>query len=82
MNGTTIQRTRVDSTAIASVGYEPQNRLLEVEFSSGKVYRYFDVPHDAFRGLLAATSKGSWFNQAIRDRFSYALAQAPSAPEK
>ena len=69
--GMNIQRTDVVSSAIASVGYEPSARLLEVEFSSGKIYRYFNVPPDAFEGLLAAKSKGVWFNRKIRDRFSH-----------
>lgn len=72
VSGATIPRTRITSSAIASVGYEPKDRLLEVEFSSGKVYRYFDVPPDAFSKLLTAPSKGAWFNQQIRDRFRYA----------
>jgi hypothetical protein len=74
-----IERTRVESSAIASLGYEAQRGILEIEFSSGMVYQYFDVPPDVYRQALAATSKGQWFNEAIRDRFAYAPAQ-PAQP--
>jgi hypothetical protein len=69
-----IERSRVESTAIASLGYEAQHQILEIEFSSGTVYQYFDVPPDVYGQFLTAGSKGVWFNQAIRSRFSYAAA--------
>ncbi|HCW91821.1 MAG TPA: KTSC domain-containing protein [Marinobacter sp.] len=47
------------------------NELLDIEFGSGGVYRYSDVPDSAFNGLLSASSKGGYFNEYIRDRFSY-----------
>lgn len=68
----TIQRTHVTSSAIASIGYDPVARVLEVEFASGNVYRYFDVPSDAHDRFLVADSKGAWFNREIRSRFDYA----------
>ncbi|WP_442914998.1 KTSC domain-containing protein [Marinobacter sp. G11] len=37
----------------------------------GGVYRYSDVPESTFNGLLSASSKGGYFNEYIRDRFSY-----------
>ena len=77
-----IPRTRVDSTAIASLGYEAERQILEVEFSSGKVYRYFDVPPNVARHFWTATSKGVWFNRAIRDQFNYASKQGARTPVK
>jgi len=35
------------------------------------VYRYFTVPRTILDGLLAATSKGAYFNRHIRDGFPY-----------
>jgi len=68
-----IQRAHVTSSAIASVGYEPRSRILEVEFPSGNVYRYFDVPYSIYEDFRTADSKGRWFNQEVRDRFSHVL---------
>jgi hypothetical protein len=64
-----MQRTRVDSEAIAGVGYE--GTTLEVEFTTGRVYRYFDVPREAHEALMRAESRGAYFNRWIRPRYRY-----------
>lgn len=62
-----MKRAPVDSEAIASVGYEPAQRMLEVEFTSGALYRYLDVPNDLHVGLMAAESHGEYFTAHLRD---------------
>ena len=48
----------VDSSSIASIGYEPATRQFEIEFrESGDVYRYADVPKEEYAAFLAADSK-------------------------
>lgn len=49
-----------------------RRRVLEVEFLSGKIYRYFEVPGLLVLRLLSADSIGRCFNRSIRDRFEYA----------
>jgi hypothetical protein len=61
-----MDREKVESSAIRSVGYEPRRQLLEVEFHSGRVYRYHDVPPATHRRLLAAESKGRFFNFEVK----------------
>lgn len=74
-----IVRHPVTSSTIASVGYS--SGTLEIEFRSGSVYRYSDVPVEVLRGLEASESKGRYFNDAIRDRFTYRrLSSAAGAP--
>ena len=63
--------TTVESTALATVGYDEDRELLEVEFCGRAIYRYFGVPAAVHQGLLGAPSKGSYFNQAIRGRFPF-----------
>jgi hypothetical protein len=58
------------SSAIASLGYDPKREMLEVEFRSGNVYRYLDVPEEIFQDLLQAKSKGRYFGENIRGRFT------------
>lgn len=65
-----MQREPVISESLKGVGYE--DGTLEVEFTTGTVYQYFDVPERVFGELMAAESKGSFFNRQIRDRFRYA----------
>ena len=54
-----------------SVGYEARSRILEIEFDSGAVYQYIGVPARIYEQLLAAESKGGYFNSEIRDTYSY-----------
>jgi KTSC domain-containing protein len=61
----------VESSTIASVGYDLTQGLLQLEFCSGAVYHYFGVPAGVHEALLEAPSKGSYFNRAIRGRFPY-----------
>ncbi|MGN6219930.1 MAG: KTSC domain-containing protein [Microbacterium sp.] len=62
-----MRRDRLDSSAIASAGYDAATAVLELEFTSGEVYRYFAVPPSIHRGLLAADSAGRFFRESVRD---------------
>jgi hypothetical protein len=66
-----LNRVPVESSALASVHYLPALRLLEVEFHFGLLYQYSDVPQHTYTELLAAESKGTYFNANIRNRLSY-----------
>lgn len=54
-----------------TVGYEAQSRILEIEFESGAVYQYLGVPGKTYEQLLAAESKGRYFNSKVRDAYPY-----------
>jgi hypothetical protein len=64
-----MKRDAVVSSAVRSVGY--QDGTLEIEFVSGRVYQYFDVPERLYQELMRATSIGTFFNERIRDRFRF-----------
>jgi len=66
-----MERTHLDSSSLASVGYDPRSRTLEVEFRIGRVYRYFDVPPARYRGLLDAESAGRFLNTRIKGVYRY-----------
>lgn len=61
----------VESTTFATVAYDEERKLLQLEFSSRAVYLYFGVPATVHWALLGAPSKGRYFNQNIRGRFAY-----------
>jgi hypothetical protein len=63
-----MQRHEVESSVIRAVGH---TRVLEIEFESGRVYQYYDVPEDIYNAMLSSDSKGRYFNQHIRDKFPY-----------
>ena len=63
----------VESSTLLTVFYDEAQALLQLEFCSRAVYQYFNVPAAVHQSLLAAPSKGRYFNQAIRGRFPYRL---------
>ena len=65
--------TAVESTTLVTVSYDPDRELLQLEFGSREIYQYFHVPAAVHQSLLDASSKGRYFNQAIRGHFPYRL---------
>ena len=66
-----MARTPIASTTLLSVGYDPATLVLQLEFRSGELYHYHAVPAHLHRQLMAAESKGRFFNFHIRDHFSH-----------
>ncbi|GAB1596010.1 KTSC domain-containing protein [Lysobacter claricitrinus] len=66
-----MRRIPVDSEALNSVGYDPTRRVLEIEFTGGGVYRYFDVPEREAVGLVESDSRGQYFSERIRERYRF-----------
>jgi hypothetical protein len=67
-NGGNMRKMTVQSTAISSVGFNTDNTL-EVRFSSGGTYRFFNVPQTTVEQLLSSDSIGSFFSDNISGRF-------------
>ncbi len=59
----------VVSSELRTVGYDCDNKILEIEFNNGGVYRYFGLPLNEYSGLMTAPSKGRYFNQRIRKKY-------------
>jgi hypothetical protein len=66
-----VKRVQVSSSTLASVGYDPDRHVLEVEFQHGGVYQYLDVPADVYRELLAADSLGSYLSRTIKPHYAF-----------
>ncbi len=66
-----MERKSVDSTNISSIGYDENSNTLELEFHSGGVYQYFDVPLAVYNGIINAGSKGKYFAHHIKGYFRY-----------
>jgi hypothetical protein len=60
----------LDSSLLKAAVYST-DETLQLEFRTGPVYRYFRVPPTIFQNLMAATSKGVYFNRNIRNSFRY-----------
>jgi hypothetical protein len=66
-----MKRTPVNSSNLASVGYDPASQILEIEFNTGTVYQYFDGPQSEHIALMGADSHGSYFYHNIRNDYRY-----------
>lgn len=65
--------TEVDSSMLDLVGYDARTKVLEVRFiNSGQTYRYFNVPKKEYKGLMEASSKGSYMRDNIIDFYDCA----------
>lgn len=62
-----MERKPVSSSLVESVGYNPEEEILEVELENGRVYQYMEVPESTYQEFLAADSLGRFFNRHIRD---------------
>jgi hypothetical protein len=74
-----VETHDVDSSVIDALGY---SRVLEIRFDSGRIYQYYDVPEDIYEGMLAAASKGRYFNSHIRDKFPYQEVEHITRPKR
>lgn len=61
-----MKRVVVNSSSLRALGYDPEQQVLEVQFSSGALYRYEAVPPEAVQALLEAGSLGRHFNQVFK----------------
>jgi hypothetical protein len=64
-----MQRQWIESSVLASIGYDRGSGVLELEFRHGGVYRYLGVPEGSVEGLMTAGSHGSYFGREIRNRY-------------
>lgn len=61
-----MNRQSVESSNLASIGYDAENEILEIEFNHGGVYQYFDVPENVYKELMNADSHGQYFDRNIK----------------
>ena len=68
------------STVIRRFEYRPADRELVVEFVTGRVYVYSDVPEAEAQAMRGAFAKGVYFNKHIRDRYAAREVSASEIP--
>jgi KTSC domain-containing protein len=64
-----VDRKRVNASNIRSVGYDPGNQVLEVEFTSGSIVQYTGVSPEVHRRFMSSPSPGSFFQDQIDENF-------------
>ena len=67
-----IEMHYVESSNIEAIGYDVDRRQLHVRFlKTGATYVYDDVDEWVFNEFLQSESKGRYFNQNIREAYSF-----------
>ena len=66
-----MERQSVDSSNIASIGYDAATQTLEVEFKNGGLYEYVGVPGNVYTDLMNASSHGSFLYHNIRNVYEF-----------
>ncbi len=65
-----MERKKVSSSSIRSVGYDERNRVLEVEFNDGRITQYSGVSAEVHRRLVSAPSIVSYFRDNVEESFT------------
>lgn len=59
------------SSVIRNFLYRAEDKALDITFTTGRKYRYLNVPAQIYDEMCAAFSKGEFFNQHIRDHYDF-----------
>ncbi len=65
-----MERKRVNSSKIRSVGYDEKNQTLEVELSNGQVFQYVKVYPEVYRQFMAAPNPTTFFDDKIAEDYT------------
>ena len=73
-----MKRDPVESEAIRSIGHDRLRQVQQVEFHSGAIYDYLDVPEEVHLEVMQAGSVGEAFSRCVRNAgFEYRLVRGP-----
>ena len=61
-----FERKLIASSNIDCVSYDADEELLEIEFVSGAIYLYRNVPSGVVEDFMSSPSKGRFFHQNIK----------------
>lgn len=67
-----MNREMVGSSNITSIGYDEPSQTLEVEFTNGAVYQYYNVSQEIFERMMTAPSKGQFLAYEIKNAYPFA----------
>jgi hypothetical protein len=65
-----MERIRVKSSNLRSIGYDEPTQILEIEFQQGGTYQYFGVSKKIYDNLMKAVlSHGEYYERFIKNRY-------------
>lgn len=66
-----VSTEKVESSNIERIGYHRKQSILRIVFKGGRAYDYPLVTERDYRALMAAESKGSFFNRRIKPMYGH-----------
>jgi len=70
ISGTTIIN-EIKSSNLKKATYDTATKKLVVEFNTGALYEYDDVPHQVYTQFRMSESQGKFFSSKIAKTFKY-----------
>ena len=64
-----MEMIRVVSSAIDALGYDKDKQQMFIKFKQGDTYIFCRVPEGIHQSLMSASSKGSYYDNFIKDKF-------------
>jgi hypothetical protein len=71
----------VESSTIKKIGYSYPDKKLIVEFKSGGIYHYKEVPEEIFEELKTCESIGKFLNENIKKKYEFEAVYLPGRRE-
>ena len=65
-----MERKRVNSSKIRSIGYDEKSQVLEVEMSNGQLFQYSKVYPEVHRRFMNAPNPTSFFDDKIAEEYT------------
>jgi len=60
------------STVVEFAKYDADDKILEIKYRNGRVYRYFGVPQTEYDAFKSSGSKGRYLNREIKTKYEFA----------
>jgi hypothetical protein len=66
-----MDRISVNHNEFRTVGYEPLELLMEVEFQDGRIYLFSDIPMALYDSFIAADNMSDFYHTHIEDQYAH-----------
>lgn len=65
-----MERKKVSSWHVRTIGYDAREQILEIEYFSGNVIQYSRVSSEIYRRLMVSTTMKSYIEDNIQDNYT------------
>ena len=66
-----MYKTKVESSAFSSIGYNAEQQVLEVQYKNGRIYQYIKVAYETYADFILSESKGKFLHEFIKNVYPF-----------